>query len=186
MSLVLQSSGGGQITIQEPTTASNFTQTLPAVSGTVITTGNIPTGSVVQVVSTTKTDAFTTASDSYVDVTGFSASITPTSSTSRILIIVNSYVGINNINAKMNLVRGSTAIAQPTVGANPSSAVFRAGIQMAGSFNISFLDSPATTSSTTYKIQVKSSGGNTTCINRADDDANNSGVSTITLLEIAA
>jgi hypothetical protein len=35
MSLVLQSSGGGQITIQEPTTASNFTQTLPAATGTV-------------------------------------------------------------------------------------------------------------------------------------------------------
>jgi hypothetical protein len=38
MSLVLQSSGGGQITIQEPTTASNFTQTLPASTGTVVLT----------------------------------------------------------------------------------------------------------------------------------------------------
>jgi hypothetical protein len=147
---------------------------------------NLPAGSVLQVVSTTKTDAFTTASTSYVDVTDFSASITPTSSTSKILIIVNSYIGINNINAKINLVRGSTNIAQPASGANPSSAIFRSGIQIAGSFNLSFLDSPATTSATTYKIQIKSSGGNTTCINRADDDANNSGVSTITLLEIAA
>ena len=42
MSLVLQSSGGGQITIQEPATASNFTQTLPAATGTVAVTGNIP------------------------------------------------------------------------------------------------------------------------------------------------
>jgi hypothetical protein len=39
MSLVLQSSGGGQITIQEPATASNFTQTLPAASGEVVVTG---------------------------------------------------------------------------------------------------------------------------------------------------
>jgi hypothetical protein len=42
MSLVLQSSGGGQITIQEPATASNFTQTLPAATGTVQVSGNMP------------------------------------------------------------------------------------------------------------------------------------------------
>jgi hypothetical protein len=42
MSLVLQSSGGGQITIQEPTTASNFTQTLPAATGEVMVSGNMP------------------------------------------------------------------------------------------------------------------------------------------------
>jgi len=40
MSLVLQSSGGGQITIQEPATASNFTQNLPAVNGNIVTTGD--------------------------------------------------------------------------------------------------------------------------------------------------
>jgi len=40
MSLVLQSSGGGQITIQEPATASNFTQNLTAVSGNIVTTGD--------------------------------------------------------------------------------------------------------------------------------------------------
>jgi hypothetical protein len=42
MSIVLQSSGGGQITIAEPTTASNFTQTLPAASGEVMVSGNQP------------------------------------------------------------------------------------------------------------------------------------------------
>ena len=42
MSLILQSSGGGQITIQEPATASNFTQTLPAATGTVMVSGNMP------------------------------------------------------------------------------------------------------------------------------------------------
>jgi hypothetical protein len=42
MSLVLQSSGGGQITVQEPTTASNFTQTLPAATGDVMVSGNMP------------------------------------------------------------------------------------------------------------------------------------------------
>jgi hypothetical protein len=42
MSLVLQSTGGGQITIQEPATASNFTATLPAATGTVMVSGNMP------------------------------------------------------------------------------------------------------------------------------------------------
>jgi len=42
MSLVLQSSGGGSVTIQEPTTSSNFTQTLPAATGTVMVSGNMP------------------------------------------------------------------------------------------------------------------------------------------------
>lgn len=42
MSLILQSSGGGSITIAEPATASNFTQTLPAASGTVMVSGNQP------------------------------------------------------------------------------------------------------------------------------------------------
>ena len=48
MSLVLQSSGGGQITIQEPATASNFTQTLPAATGTVMVSGNMPAFSAYQ------------------------------------------------------------------------------------------------------------------------------------------
>jgi hypothetical protein len=43
MSIVLQSSGGGSVTIQEPTTASNFTTTLPASDGTVMVSGNMPT-----------------------------------------------------------------------------------------------------------------------------------------------
>jgi len=51
MSLVLQSSGGGQITIQEPATASNFTQTLPAATGTVMVSGNQPAFSATQSVS---------------------------------------------------------------------------------------------------------------------------------------
>ena len=43
MSIVLQSSGGGSVTVSEPSTASNFTQTLPAATGTVMVSGNMPT-----------------------------------------------------------------------------------------------------------------------------------------------
>jgi len=55
MSLVLQSSGGGQVTIQEPTTASNFTQTLPAATGDVMVSGNMPAFSAYQGTSQTLT-----------------------------------------------------------------------------------------------------------------------------------
>jgi hypothetical protein len=48
MSLVLQSSGGGSVTVQEPTTASNFTATLPASDGTVMVSGNMPAFSAYQ------------------------------------------------------------------------------------------------------------------------------------------
>jgi hypothetical protein len=46
MSIVLQSTGGGSVTINEPTTASNFTQTLPAATGDVMVSGNMPAFSV--------------------------------------------------------------------------------------------------------------------------------------------
>jgi hypothetical protein len=63
MSLILQSSGGGQITIQEPATASNFTQTLPAASGEVMVSGNQPAFSAYQSV------AQTLASNTYTKIT---------------------------------------------------------------------------------------------------------------------
>ena len=50
-------------------------------------TARLPTGTVLQVRSTTKTDTFTTTSGSYVDVTGLSVSITPTSATSNVFVL---------------------------------------------------------------------------------------------------
>jgi hypothetical protein len=57
MSLVLQSSGGGSITIAEPATASNFTQTLPSASGTVMVSGNMPAFSAYNSSATTVANA---------------------------------------------------------------------------------------------------------------------------------
>ena len=59
MSLVLQSSGGGQITIQEPATASNFTQTLPAATGEVMVSGNMPAFSAFQSSAQSITGSYT-------------------------------------------------------------------------------------------------------------------------------
>ena len=79
MSLVLQSSGGGQITIQEPTTASNFTQTLPAATGTVVITGTTPTLNGITFPATQVPSADANTLDDYEEGT-FTATLTGLSS----------------------------------------------------------------------------------------------------------
>jgi hypothetical protein len=155
-------------------------------------------GKVLQVVSTAKTSAFTTSSTSAVDVTGMSVSITPTSASSKVLIIF--YVGIvGNSNAgqasQLWLLRNST---QLNIGDTAGSRTLVTAALGPGSVNyafspasITFLDSPATTSATTYKIQLATqSGGGTACFNQRGDDSDSvayqrSGAS-ITVMEIAA
>jgi hypothetical protein len=142
-------------------------------------------GKILQVVSVVKDDAFTTSSTSFVDITGFSASITPSLNTSKVLALVAISCSIDSANTmSFNLVRGSTAIAQPSVGDTASTLK---EIQSGGSSTnpIVFLDSPSTTSSTTYKIQMRVAGG-TAYINRHSGNAQFSTISTITLMEVSA
>jgi len=148
-------------------------------------------GHVIQVVSATKTDKQTVTSTSFLDVTGLSVSITPTSSTSKVLVLFNGHSGHDNTNYFLwNIVRGSTAIAQPA-GSNPypSTANSYVGDSVASGYaiqsvNMNFLDSPATTSATTYKIQVRATGGTAT-VNGRPANTNGATVSTITVMEIA-
>jgi len=139
----------------------------------------MPTGSVIQTVQTVKTDTFTTTSSSFTDVTGLSVSITPTSSTSKILILCD--VGAscqNGTGMLIRLLRGSTAIYigdaasnRPLTysqidGASSLYSVFRC--------TAIYLDSPATTSSTTYKIQISNSASGTSAVNRTQQDRDTS------------
>ena len=207
MSIVLQGSTSGSVTLQEPAIAGSTVLTLPAVSGTVLTTGSsgqsipkaaLPTGSVLQVVSTTKTDTFSTATTgSWVDVTGMSVSITPTSSSSKVLVIVDLALALSTVTdiVQQRLVRGSTAICLGDSRGSRNPVSGAAGVISSNSINAShtrgfnFLDSPATTSSTTYKIQVFSNIG-TKYVNRCGEDFDSStfytSTSTITVMEIAA
>jgi hypothetical protein len=142
------------------------------------------TGSVLQVQSTTKTDAFTTASTSFVDVTGMSVTITPKNTSSKILVFANFSFGNSTSNSCLfNLVRGSTSIAQ--VGNSSHTAQFLAGNDNNGGYSgaFHFLDTPSSSSSLTYKIQARTFGG-TLYFGRiavADERA----ISTITVMEIA-
>jgi hypothetical protein len=143
---------------------------------------------VLQVVSTTKSDSFSTSSTSFVDVTGLSASITPLFSTSKILVIINMQISAPSNNfMPVNLVRNTTAIAQPSTGSYQSTMNGYPGdVSNATSlFNIgmNYLDSPATTSSTTYKIQAYVTAGTGYVNTRASGIG--SQISTITLMEIA-
>lgn len=143
-------------------------------------------GSVLQVQSVTKSDIFSTSSTSFVDVTGLSVSVTPKFTTSKILVFVNICGGNDSNNVQLNLVRNSTTIAQSTGSGfsnNTAQFAFPGGYQIT-TIPINFLDSPATTSAVTYKIQIKATGGGTYVNSRATDNGYG-GISTITVMEVA-
>jgi hypothetical protein len=153
-------------------------------------------GKVGQVVSATKTDTFTTTSSTYVDLTGLSVSITPTAATSKILVMaqVSGMGSVNNAIGFGQFMRGATAIGIGDAAGSRVQCTFLIPFASlsAASFTQSplFLDSPATTSATTYKIQIRSENANTIYVNRSEQDANNAAgnrsISTITVMEILA
>jgi hypothetical protein len=153
----------------------------------VIPKATLPTGSVLQVVSTFKNDTFSSSSQTFIDITGFSVSITPTSATSKILVICQFLSAATGANSpRYNLVRDSTNIAQPSGGNAPSSVQLNTASSSTSLQGcIVYLDSPATTSSTTYKLQGRTDG-NSFVINRRGDNADATSVSSITVMEIAA
>jgi len=125
-------------------------------SGQSIPSAALPVGSVLQVVQGTFGPSDTTTSSSSFIDTGLSASITPKFSTSKILVMVSQDIGkqTNDLNAILQLVRGATALATIVNVYTASSASL-----LYINTGYTYLDSPATTSSTTYKTQVRSSNG---------------------------
>jgi hypothetical protein len=153
-----------------------------------VTWGAAPsTSAVIQVKSTTKTDAFTTTSATFVDVTGVSQAITPTSASNKILVRVSGVVGQSGTEytGRINLLRDSTNIAQSTgSGSTNQTLVGYAGAGGAGlPFCIEFLDSPATTSAVTYKIQLAATA-NTVTIGRIGANDDRRSITTITCVEV--
>ena len=162
---------------------------------------SLPTGvggKVLQVVSTTKTDTFSTSGNSsFVDVTGLSIAITPSSSSNKILVLWNLEIGHSATGNSMltKWLRGSTAISIGDAASNRQRALTGQTSAYSNTNNTtrgkagSFLDSPSSTSATTYKLQIFSDGGTIYC-NRdgAYDDQTYSatGTSTITAMEISA
>jgi hypothetical protein len=180
MSIVLQSSGGGSVTLQEAVTASNLTITVPAVTGTMLTTASA--GTVLQVVNATFSTIVSSTSSSWV-TTGLTASITPSSSSSKIFVVASIPAqNLNNSNgALFTLFRGTTSgtnLGNSTEGFG-NFAISLSG-QLIAPYSLNYVDSPATTSSTTYTIAMWARAGTTVIAQ------NGGAVSSITLLEIAA
>jgi hypothetical protein len=154
-------------------------------------------GTILQVASTTKTDTFTTTSTTPVDITGLSVSITPKFSTSKIFISGSVCWGLDTTIAYLVgflLVRNSTAICIADAAGSRSRWTF--GSQGVYSTDntvyspINFLDSPATTSATTYKVQVQAESPRTVWINRGAEGDGDTAItgrftSTITVMEVA-
>ena len=121
-------------------------------------------GKVGQVVQHLQTAVFTlSAQNTYTDVTGFTASITPTTTSSKILVRV--FGGVNHSTAsselyRLKLLRGSTAIGV----VNDTHDHFWSGYGNSNTpynFGCEILDTPASTSSQTYKLQAYDSGSGT-------------------------
>ena len=152
------------------------------------------TGSVLQVVSATKSDFFTTASTTYVDITGLTVSITPSSTSSKILVVANLFLGQSSNNGFTlgQLVRDTTVLGNNTSGTNGYSA-FATSNSLTGSnpgrgmchSGITYLDSPSTTSSVSYKLQARAGTGGTGYVNRWGLNADAASTSSITVMEIA-
>jgi hypothetical protein len=134
-------------------------------------------GVVLQVVQGTSTASATTTSTSFV-TTGFSASITPKFSTSKIAVFVTGqlYPTAGGTQGFATIYRGATNLGDSTQGFGPNAYAASTAITVGSSFN--YLDSPATTSSTTYTIYYRCNTGSV-YFNGA------SGTVTIILMEIA-
>jgi hypothetical protein len=154
--------------------------------------GQVP----VQVISTTKTDTFTTTSTSLTDITGLSVTITPTSSSNRILVLgyvtggssVESFSSIVLVRNSTQIFIGDAASSRPRA----TAMFYDEGNQgLIWSNAPIFLDSPATTSAVTYKFQCRvGSGGGTFTVNRSPRDTDSANFdfrtpSSITVMEIS-
>ena len=198
--------GAAAFTIEAPSTATSRVITLPDATDTLVgkattdtltnksiaatqLTGTVaaarmPAGSVIQVVQASTTTSTSTTSTSYADVTGLSATITPSNSANKILVLIDYVWAIqaDNVTAGgVQILRGLTVLTTTTQAALSS---VNANVRIAGRGAYNYLDLPITTSATTYKMQfARTSSAGTSY---SFDISGSSGASTITLMEIVA
>lgn len=155
-------------------------------------------GKILQVVSTTKTDTFSTTNTTFTDVTGLTVSITPSSASSKVLVIVNlvfGYSGTGAAHIKLNGGNISSYVGDAAGNRvrGVSNVYTNTGLRndlVAWNQPMLYLDSPATTSSTTYAAQIRVGSTGTVYVNRSEEDADTveyvRGASTITVMEVSA
>ena len=172
------------------------------ISGSSLT--GIDTGKIIQVVQTEKTDTWSTTSDFvFSDVTGLAVTITPSSSSNKVLVLVDVVASGDLWATYIKLLRGSTEIGNTATGMQSNQACHFSSYVTNGSDSNTngfthqhtrqILDSPNTTSATTYKIQSAARNGSYNAyINRSvpdryqDGEYDNRFVSRITAMEVVA
>ena len=160
----------------------------------IVPVGGLPSGAnggILQVVQAVKTDQSSTNSTSFVDISGLSATITPSSNSSKVLCACSLYISRNSGGSTtlVNFVRGSTNIGQPTGSTTTHQAtmLIYTSAELMHPITQVFLDSPATPSATTYKIQIgQDTSSSTTFVNRWYNSSSYHAISTLTLYEVTA
>jgi hypothetical protein len=170
----------------------NSGATLDATGATI--TGAI--GKVLQVVSTSTTNQFSTSSNTFTDCTPMTVDITPAATSSKVLVLVNMTVGGTADNRTgISLQRDSSDIFQGADSSNrqgTSSGSIAAEDNSVYNVAFQYLDSPSSTSALTYHIQVsaQTAGSETMYLNRtgtqADYQYTKETASSITVMEIGA
>ena len=188
-----QALGTTSLPHDQPITITGLTLNGTMNAGTIGTAVSFPSGSVIQTVNKTWDASFQTSSTSYVDITNASATITPRFNNSKILFMLSTMWGMESWNlGHFRLLRGTTNIGaagsenairtlqnQVESGATGNSGGF--GIP----FNLNYIDSPATTSSTTYKLQVRCDSGGPLHVGNRPQSTAQTVLSSIILQEIA-
>ena len=157
--------------------------------GSVVLPAGFSGGLGTNLVQAFKTDKFTTTSTSYVSVTGLSITITPTSATSKVLLVASMAVGASGAFAlQVSFARGGSLLAQST--GNTTEGTYSSNIKEMVSGTSSgvpltmvFLDSPASASAQTYTVDVKTNG---TSVTVGGAVSSYGAVSTLTAIEVAA
>jgi hypothetical protein len=149
------------------------------------------------VVQTVKTDTFVTSSATFADVTGLTATITPTSASSKVLIIAQVSCGLaNNLSyGHFKLAGGNTSAYVGDASGSRIRGVF-GGISVANvggvqiGLIIQYLDSPASVAPVVYSVQARAGSSGSAHVNRSaadsDTDNNTRGASSLTLIEVSA
>ena len=156
--------------------------------------GGATAGGIIQMVQTVKSDTFSGASNgSEMTLTGLTVTITPQSSSSKILLVCSLFYSCTGTTYKMYPKRGSTIIGVGDAAGSRIQA--QGGLGFTGDANqcenctTFYIDSPSTTSATTYSLYAKNDNTKDLYINRSEYDTDSNvgarGITTITAMEVS-
>ena len=137
-----------------------------------VTSSDLPSGSILQVVHGRKTDIWSGGNNAWATVTGLNATITPSSTSSKIIVILDAYIGATGM---PNVVTGQITrngtdcyVGDSQSGHIPAAFSTRDkhDYNVASAVTKTFVDEPSTTSAVTYALQLKCESGESATVNR--------------------